>query len=176
MLRLFTALLSVTLALSPAFAQDPTKVDPAKSGTDKPAEPAKPTPVASVTLMTLAVKDGMFTRTQTVPTQVAEQVPVSTRVNGRNVTTFQTVVTTRMVVQEVKTSLKDIRATGIDGKEVAGEEVEKRLKDGGTVVMYTGTLDPEMRKVFKDGTLFIDHAAAIKAPAAPATTPPTTDK
>jgi hypothetical protein len=168
MLRLFAALLFAAAITCPAFADEP-KTDPAKSGTEKPAEPAKITPSATVTLMTLVVKDGAVSRTQAVPVQVAEQVPVTTNVNGRNVTTFQTVTVTRMVVQEVKTPLKDIKATGVDGKDIAGEELEKRMKDGGTVVMYTGTLDPELRKVFKDGTAFIDQAAAVKAPAPPGT-------
>ncbi len=163
MLRLFAALL-FTAAV--AVADEPPKkpVDP-----PKPAEPVKAAPTAAVTLKTLAVKDGMVVSTQ--PVTVTEFVVVQEVrvVNGQNVTVARQVPVTKTMMQETKSKLKDMKATGTDGKDIAGDDLEKKLKDGGTVVMHTGKLGDEFRKLFKDGTVFVEQVPPELKPAPPGT-------
>lgn len=155
MSRLFTALLSVALALSPAFAQDPPKVDP-----PKPAVPAQPAATTvTITVMPLAVKNGAFQSQVTEMVPVTEKVTVTEIANGRPVTRTVDVTTYKVVMKTIETKLKDLKATGSDGKAIPGDELEKKLKDGGTLVMHVGKLDAEARKVFKDGTVFVEQAA-----------------
>ncbi len=135
-----------------------------------PVPPPKPTEVvsAAVTVATVTLKDGVIVHSYSYTYQEAVMTPVTTMVNGQPVTTYQTQMIQKNGTKENKWKLKEAKATGTDGKAIDTDDLEKKLKDGGVVVTYTGGLSEEARKVFKDGTIFLPVSTSPAAPVAPA--------
>lgn len=137
---MFRASALLLLAASVAVAADPEKAPP-----------------AVVELTTVTVKDGAITRDVTVYTTQTVEVPVEQVVNGQKVTTTRKETRTVPVVTQVMVKVKDLKATGTDGKAIDAADLEKKLKAGGAVVMHYGKLSDDHRKLFKDGTVFVEQ-------------------
>ena len=60
-------------------------------------------------------------------------------------------------LKAVRRPVKELNASGPDGKRLSADATAKALAGGGVVVMFTGELVPELRKAFKDGTVFLDQ-------------------
>lgn len=144
--RTLAALLAVALGL-PLFAADP---------------PALPT--ATVTVSTVTVKDGAFNLTQYVSTPVQKQGTRKEKKGDELVDVSFTFTEVVMTPVTITYKLKDVKATGTDGKAIPAADLEKKLRDGGTVVLVAGPFADEFRKVFKDGTVFIDQSAPPQPP------------
>ena len=141
-MRLLVAAFAVAFAL-PAVAADP------------PPAPALPT--ATVTVTAVTVMDGAFHVTQYLSAAVQKQGTRKVKKGDEVVDEVYTF--TEIVMTPVTTAykLKDVKATGTDGKALPADDLEKKLKDSGAVVMHVGPLSDAVRKVFKDGTVFIDQ-------------------
>ncbi len=142
MLRRLAALLALTAAL-PAFAADPP---------------------ATVTVVSATLKDGKMVVTSYVAQQVQEQVTVNEKQGDKVVPVVKTVTRTVMTPVAVTHAVKDLKATGTDGQAIPAADLEKKLKDGGPVVLTSGPLGEAARTVFKDGTVFIDQSAPPQPP------------
>lgn len=143
MRRLLAALATFALAL-PALAADPPKV------------------LATVNIVNVTLQDGKMVMTSYVAQQVQKPVTVNERVGDKVVQVTKTATETVMTPVNVAYTLKDLKATGTDGKAIPAADLEKKLKDGGPVVLTSGPLGETARKVFKDGTVFIDQSEPPK--------------
>jgi hypothetical protein len=137
--RLLAALLGIALAL-PALAADATAS-------------------IKITVVNATVRDGKMVVTHYVNEQVAKPVTVKEKVGDKVVTVTKTVVETVRTPVTTAFLLKEVKATGTDGKTIPAADLEQKLKDGGPVVMTSGPIGEDTRKVFKDGTVFIDESA-----------------
>ena len=123
-----------------------------------PKAPPQPTPkaAATVTLATAKV-NGQFlqiTSSVTVMETVIQQEVVEQ--GGKQVTIAKAVVQPRQVQQIYQMTLQGTKATTADGKEIAEEDLVKKLGDGAAVVQVNGTLDPEWKKLFADDVIFLE--------------------
>lgn len=142
-MRRLLAVLAFALAL-PALAADPPK------GLDTRA---------TVTIVHATIQDGKIQVTDYVARQVQEQVTVNEKQGDKVVPVTKTVTRTVMTPVTSSLAVKDVKVTGTDGKAIPAADLEKKLKDGGPVVLVAGPLGEDTRKVFKDGTVFIDQSA-----------------
>lgn len=121
-------------------------------------------PPATVTVVNATLQDGKMVVTSYVAKQVQQQVTVNEQVGDKVVPVTKTVTATVMTPVTVAFVVKDLKATGTDGKAIPAADLEKKLKDGGPVVLTSGPLGEDARKVFKDGTVFIDQSAPPQPP------------
>jgi hypothetical protein len=121
------------------------------------ATPAMPGGMMMLNVVKVKVKDGGLVSQHSVMVPVQETVKVTEVVNGESVSRDVTV--TKYVTQTVETvtKLKDVKASGTDGKAIDADDLEKKLKDGTMVVMIFGKLGDDQRKVFKDDTIFLEQ-------------------
>lgn len=164
---MFRTLAAVLLIACVAVAQDPPPkpilpappVAPPKppGPPDLPAPPPMPGGMMTVSVVKVKVKDGGLVQQVTEMVPVQETVKVTEFVNGQPV--IKDVAVTKYMMQTVEkvTKLKDVKATGTDGKAITGDDLEKKLKDGTSVVMTFGKLTDDQRKVFKDDTIFMEQ-------------------
>lgn len=112
---------------------------------------------ATVTLTPVTVQDGTaeWVVVKMVPVQKAVEVEVIK--DGQKVKELRTVTEYVSELKALRQPLKEWKATGNDGKQIAADDLAKRLAGGGVVVMFGGRLDVELRKAFKDGTVFLDQ-------------------
>lgn len=165
-------LLAVLLAASVAAAQPtPPPVPPvpappvAPPRPELPAPPVMPGGMMMINVAKVKVKDGGIVAQETVMVPVTKLVEVEAEENGKKVKKQVPVTEMRTETRERVTKLKDVKASGADGKAIEGDDLEKKLKDGGLVVMTFGKLTEEQRKVFKDDTVFVEQTPP--APPAP---------
>lgn len=174
---MFRTLACVLLIASVAVAQEPPKpLPPAPPGglpappvqpprppefPGPPAMPAMPGGMMLLNVVKVKVKDGGLVQQETVMVPVQETVTVTEVVNGQQVT--KEVAVTKVVTKTMErtTKLKDLKASGADGKAISADDLEKKLKDGSTVVMVMGKLSDDQRKVFKDDTIFIEQGPPV---------------
>jgi hypothetical protein len=110
------------------------------------ADPPKPSPHVTVTLVTVTVVGKEYTYELTeyhwvYPKSGADKtVPVAK-------------------VKQVIGELKGVTVTDTGGKVVPAEEVAKRFKDGSLAVVTTGRIHPDQRKMFQAGTLFFEQSS-----------------
>lgn len=130
---------AVTLFAAPVLAADPTPLS------------------ATVTLRTLTVTDGRVPGPWVVEQPVPQLVPVVMNLNGRPVVRQKVVVQPLLVQRQTTILVRDLTATGVDGKPITADEMEKRLTDGSKVVAHTGPLAAKFRALFNDDTVFLDE-------------------
>ncbi len=112
---------------------------------------------ATVTLTPVTVQDGTAEWVVVKMVPVTKTVEVEVFRNGQRVKELQTVTEYVSDLKVVRRPVKELNASGADGKRLASDAVAKRLVGDAVVVMFTGELAPELRKAFKDGTVFLDQ-------------------
>ena len=122
------------------------------------AEDAGPKPVAHQQLTAASVKDGVLTgsSSQTV-TETVTQAKTELR-DGKPVTVLVAVPVTKTVVVTSTYSLKDSKATGVDGKEIAAADWADKVKAAKTVHIFSKTTKPSAADIAKydAGTVLIE--------------------
>ena len=112
---------------------------------------------ATVTLTPVTVQDGTAEWVVIKMVPVTKTVEVEVLRNGKRVKELQTVTEYVSDLKAVRRPVKELNASGPDGKRLSADATAKALAGGGVVVMFTGELVPELRKAFKDGTVFLDQ-------------------
>lgn len=124
--------------------------------------PPAPKTAATVNLCVAKVVDGgqlEVSSTQTV--QKAITVSVEVERNGQKVTEQRVEYVTESVPVTYRMVIANTRCTTADGKEVAADDLAKRLGDGGPVVQVYQAMDPEWKKLFADDVIFLDQSVAL---------------
>lgn len=171
---MFRTLACVLLIASVAVAQEPPPVKPLPPAPPgglpappvqpprppeppgPPVMPAMPGGMMMLNVVKVKVKDGGLVQQDTVMVPVTKTVEVEQEVNGQKVKKQVPVTEYVIKTEERSTKLKDVKASGVDGKAISADDLEKKLKDGTTVVMTFGKLSDDQRKVFKDDTIFME--------------------
>jgi hypothetical protein len=140
MSRRLAALLAFAIAL-PALAADPA---------------------AHIQLVKVeADKAGTIDAAYTLTVQKIVNVTVNKEVNGKQVPVTEQKVEEAKELMKVRLTAKEYKATTTDGKEIAAADLEKRLKGGAVVALSWGGVPADLRKVFKDDTVFIERLPGI---------------
>lgn len=128
-----------------------------------PKAPPPPTPKggATVQLATAKVNGDLIQVTQSV--SITQYIAVQEVVvqNGQNVTITKAIPQTQQVQQTYAMSLKGTKASTTDGKEIAEDDLAKKLGDGAAVVQVPAGFDPEWKKLFADDVIFLEPNAAV---------------
>jgi hypothetical protein len=143
--RLFA---SVAAALSVGVA--------AAAPVPKTAPPPAPKTGATVQLATAKVSGEMIVLTATTSQMVAVPVTETIVQNGQQITVTKYVTETRHVPVTMQMVLKGTKASTADGKEIAEDDLAKKLGEGGAVVQVPVGFDPEWRKLFADDVVFLE--------------------
>jgi hypothetical protein len=148
--RTLAALLAVALGLS-LFAADPPK--PAVAAAHVRIELTKVT----------TGKDASLVMTEVVSVPTTADVTSFKEIDGKQVPVTEKQTVVRMETVQVELPAKGYKATGTDGKEIPAADLEKRLKGGAVAVVSLGQVPLELRKVFKDDTVFIERLPVATA-------------
>ena len=122
------------------------------------AEDAGPKPVAHQQLTSASVKDGTLTGSSNqLVTEYVTQAKTEIR-DGKAVTVTVNVPVTKTVVVTSTYSLKDAKATGVDGREIAAADWADKVKAAKTVHIFSKTTKPSAADIAKydAGTVLIE--------------------
>lgn len=142
-----------------AFTPTLFAAEPEVGGGRRPRAAPQPAPLERAegthfTFATVTAADGLLSwNTQVISTRV---VPVTEYVKEDNLLVPKTVNHTMTVAEFKKTEVKlvEFDITAADGKAVPADDVAKRLKAGGTLILLRNPLDDKSRKWFSDDALF----------------------
>lgn len=124
----------------------------------KTAPPPAPKTGATVQLATAKVTGEAIVVTHAVNQMVAVPVTETIVQNGQQVTVTKYVTQTVQSQQTYQMTLKGTKASTADGKEIAADDLAKKLGDGAAVVQVPVGFDPEWRKLFADDVVFLEPA------------------
>lgn len=122
------------------------------------AEDAGPKPVAHQRLTAASVKDGILTGSSNqLITEYITQAKTELR-EGKAVTVTVNVPVTKTVVVTSTYSLKDAKATGVDGQEIAAADWADKVKAAKVVHIFSKTTKPSAADIAKyaEGTVLIE--------------------
>ena len=127
-----------------------------------PKLPPPPAPKASanLTLGVGKVAGETVEVNNTVTTYQTQFVARNQVVNGQNVVIQEAVATPIQQSVTYRYAMAGTKATTADGKELDADALAKKLGDGGAVVIASGALDPEWRKLFADDVVFLEMTNA----------------
>jgi hypothetical protein len=133
---MFRSVFAAAMALTPLLASA--------------AEPTKPS--GRIEMLIATIDGDKLTSTAVSP--VTKSVTfIDKDGNTKAISVTETITTT------TARELKFLKATDTDGKEIPVADLKTRLKNGGLVVFLTGPLDPDWRKKFKSGVVFVEYTA-----------------
>lgn len=123
-----------------------------------PKAPPPPAPKTSANLQlgTAKMNGELIQITQTVDQISYVMVQEVVDQNGQQVTVTKQVPQTRQVQQVYNMTLKGTKASTADGKEIAEEDLAKKLADSTAVVRCYQAFDPEWKKLFADDVIFLE--------------------
>jgi hypothetical protein len=123
-----------------------------------PKAPPPPSPKsgATIQLATAKVNGEAIQISQQVSLMEVVMVPEVVQQNGQQVTVYKQQVVQRQMPQTVQMPLKGTKASTADGKEIAEDDLAKKLGDGAAVVQVPPGFDPEWKKVFADDVIFLE--------------------
>lgn len=128
------------------------------------AEDKNPKPAPLVQLASASVKDGKLTgiATQSV-TRVIDRT-VTMLVDGKPVTVTKKVPVVETVNITVEYAMKNTKATTVDGKEIAADDLAAMVKDAKSVAVFPTASKPtaEALKKMPEGTVLIEILAESK--------------
>lgn len=163
-----TAMLLVAALAAPALAQPPG------AGAARPAVLPVPPAGPAVTFKTVRVEDGKLLMPvfRAVPVTVQQEVTVTTP-GGRTEKQVVTVTQFQAVEERLAVGLDTHTLTDAAGKAIDAKRAAELLKEDTAVVVVSGGPLPEQyRKLFRDGTVFLQMPNTAPRPLpAPAVRP-----
>lgn len=126
----------------------------------KAPPPPNPKSTANLYLASAKMSGANIELTQTQQSARARMVTETVEVNGVPTQVTKQIIeyTPTQVTMQMTTA--GMKVTTADGKEVAADDIAKKIGDGAAVVRVIGTLDPEWRKMFADDVLFLEQGGA----------------
>lgn len=149
-----------------AFKEDVVFLElPDQGPPDGPPVPDGPPPgPPGVWLVDAKVERDQFVRELAVPVPVKKVVKAAVNEGGVLKEVDREVTVVEFVMQKVGVPVKGLRATDAAGRPIPAARLAGLLAAETTVVMHAGPLADKHRKLYKDGTVFVEEPPPAVAP------------